>query len=161
MTPIPEKTLKLLQEQYNAERQASATYSAISNALSQTPFKGFSKHFSAEASNEATHAKKIEDYLIARNQIIQVAELGKVTYPTLWPIQAVELAAALEQQFTALINAIYAQAHTDADYNTCAFLQDFLSEQVASEYELNELLLQLKIAADNSAALLHIDSNLS
>ena len=157
MTPIPEKTNALLKAQYASERKASATYSAISNALSSTPFKGFAKYFKEEAESELQHSFRFEKYLQDRNYAPDMFSIEAMSYGQLWPIQAVKLACDLEMQVTALINAIYAQAHLDGDYNTCQFLQYFLEEQVKSEAELKQLELELTLAADNSAALLYLD----
>jgi ferritin len=66
-----------------------------------------------------------------------------------------------EREVTGMINKLYEQAISENDHATSVELQWFIQEQVEEEKSANEILDKLKLAGDNSSALLILDAQLS
>jgi ferritin len=113
----------------------------------------------AQANEEYTHAMKLFDYLRERNATIQLAAIDapKTVYGPL-PVEVFEISLAQEQGVTQQINDIYELALRDKDYATLQFLTWFLQEQVEEENTVQDIVDRLRLAGDNAAALLRLDS---
>jgi ferritin len=140
---ITPQLIDSLQSQMNKERMNNAQYSAFAAALDAANWPGYS-HFMQKASeDEATHAKKFQDFLIDRNQVpIYSALSAPIPLAGDNPIPFFESALLLEQENTISILAIDAIAESDPQ--TEVWLIWAIEEQTNSERELTDCLLELR-----------------
>jgi ferritin len=146
-----------LQEQLNVERLNSAYYRAMSLALENVNWTGTAKFFQAQALDEQTHSDKIASYLIDKNiqPIYEPLDAPVIPVPELLPM--FQAALVREKLTTGKINALYWQADNDQDAGSLIFLEWFVTEQVSSEREYNDILKEVSRAQGNTAALLILD----
>ena len=146
-----------LQAQLNVERLNSAIYRAMSLALENANWPGTAAHFAHASQDEQGHADKIAGYLIDRNTqpLYAALPLPTVTTPDLLP--CFQAAMEREQLTSAAIDQLAAQAESEGDRATCIFLQWFVMEQIESEREYTDKLLEVSRAQGDTAALLFLD----
>jgi ferritin len=75
-------------------------------------------------------------------------------------LKVFEMALAHEKKISAHINQLYKLAKDENDYAFESFLKWFLDEQVEEEATAGEIIDRLKMAGDNSAAILMLDKEL-
>ena len=102
---------------------------------------------------------KLFDYLRERNATIELKaiEAPKTEYGPR-PVEIFETSLAQEQGVTQQINDLYELALKEKDYATLQFLTWFLQEQVEEENSVQAVVDRLRLAGDNAAALLRLDS---
>jgi ferritin len=134
-----------LQAQMNKERQNAAQYDAFAAVLSAANWPGFAAWMQHAADDERVHYGKFRDYLIDRNQTPALTALEQPANKNgAQPIPLFEAALALEQENTASILAIDAEAETVDDCQTETWLIWAIEEQTRSERELTDALLELR-----------------
>ncbi len=155
----PQSVQKAINVQIKNELQAHYNYLGMSAHFEKTAYLGFAKWMRTQAGEEYTHAMKLFDYLRERNATIQLAAIDapKTEYGPR-PIELFEVSFAQEQGVTQQINDIYELALREKDYATLQFLTWFLQEQVEEEHTVQDIVDRLRLAGDNAAALLRLDS---
>ncbi len=109
---------------------------------------------------EIAHAMKIFDFVQDRDGRIDLQALDKPPADFGSPLAVMEEALGHEQKVTQCINELYELAVKHKDYSTQTLLQWFVTEQVEEEATAKQLVDQLKLVGDNSAALLMLDREL-
>jgi ferritin len=155
----PPSIQKALNAQIKNELQAHYNYLGMSAHFEKTAYLGFAKWMRVQAGDEYTHAMKLFDYLRERNATIQLAAIDapRTEYGPK-PVEVFEISLAQEQGVTQQIHDLYELALHDKDYATLQFLTWFLQEQVEEENTVQDIVDRLKLAGDNAAALLRLDS---
>ena len=158
MNPPP-SVQKALNSQIKNELQAHYNYLGMSAHFERTAYLGFAKWMRTQAGEEYTHAMKVFDYLRERNATVQLAAIDapKTEYGPK-PLEVFEISLAQEQGVTQQIHDLSELALRDKDYATLQFLTWFLQEQVQEESTVQDIVDRLKLAGDNAAALLRLDS---
>ena len=134
-----------LQAQMNKERMNAAQYDAFAAALSAGNWPGFAAWMQHAADDERVHYGKFRDYIIDRNNTPILTELpAPASKNGAQPVPFFEAALALEQENTASILAIDAEAETVDDGQTETWLIWAIDEQTRSEREITDALLELR-----------------
>lgn len=146
-----------LQAQLNFERLNAATYRAMAHALENVNWSGTAAHFMNAATDEQSHADKIAAYLIDRNTAPRYDELPAPEIPPADILSMMRAALERERATTVAIHALYLLTFEQADPATTIFLQWFVTEQVESEREYYDKILEVQRAQGDAAALLVLD----
>lgn len=151
---VAEELLKQVDKEFFSER----FYIAVEYYFKSLDLNGYAKLFNAYASEERSHAYKILEFLDEHNCSTKVSSIDSV--PTLYssPKDVFEKTYAHEIQVTKWITDIYKLAIKEEDIASQQFLDWFIQEQREEEDKMLERLNRLKLAGDNMAAILFLDS---
>lgn len=154
---MDKKLLKALNEQIKNEFYSEKIYLSMAAFFGLMELKGFSHWLKKQALEEHSHALKIYDFVLERDQEIEL--LAIEAGPKNWssPMQVFETALAHEQKVTKMIDKLYELALSEKDYATKVFLEWFVSEQVEEEATAREILGKIKMANDSKQGLLLLD----
>jgi ferritin len=157
--------LEALVQQINRERQNSVPYAAMANRCQLLALPGLTKFFTESSADELTHAQRLTDYVIGRNDAVDVLPLQGANIPATSDLSTVgstllSEALALEEANTDKIKLIYRMAQEAGDYQTGVMLHWFIEEQTRSVSELIDMLAQWTFAAGCPAAVLQLDHEL-
>ncbi|MFY1110941.1 MAG: ferritin [Methanosarcinaceae archaeon] len=157
---LNEKMQKALNEQINKEMYSAYLYLAMSAYCSYKGLAGFANWFKVQYGEEMEHADKIYKYLVEQGARVELEAIEKppMEFGTL--LEMFEKTLAHEQFVTRLIRELLELAVAEKDYATSIFLQWFVEEQVEEEANDNAIIAKLKLAGEDGAALLGIDSDL-
>lgn len=157
---IDEEMVKALNRQLNAELYSGYMYLSMAAYFESIDLPGFADWNRLHAQEEFTHGMKFYDYLVSRDARVTLMEIEGP--PTEW-----ESAYAVfdhvyrhEQLVTGLINKLVDLAISQKDHATNNFLQWFVAEQVEEEETAGGILKKVKLAGDDSRALLLLDKDL-
>jgi ferritin len=148
---------KAINRHLASEFQASHTYLAMSIWLREKDLAGFSQYMLEKSNEERGHAARMIAYLVDCDEAV---ELPTIEAPERsW--DSVQLlfdqVFVMEKQVTASINRLYTMAEEAGERSASAMLDWFVSEQIQEEAEARFVLKRLRLAGDNSAALLLLD----
>ena len=135
---LSDKVVKLLTDRIKDEYTAHYFYKAASNWCNDVNYKKAAAFFENEASDELTHAKKIEDYMTGFNVIPQIPSANpKHTFSNL--IEIIHEAYTMELN---LMNAYNKDSHTvfADDITTFDFLTKLRKIQKDAVVEYNDLI---------------------
>ena len=139
-----------LQKQFTLERQNEQFYRALASAADVVNWFGAKKYFESAADDEQSHALRVREYLIARNEYPKFEPLEPIPFINGSDYKGMfELAMGRENITTASLREKYMTALKD-DPQTAAFLASsqgdwpgFLQEQTDSERELNDIIISV------------------
>jgi ferritin len=153
--------LKGLNEHLKLEFRAAHEYLAMSIWLAEHDLPGFAKWMRQQSSDEGKHAQRIIDHLVERDQKVVLPEIAAP--PSTWA-SALELCEHVlknEQDVTASINNLYADAEKSKDRGAVILLQWFVSEQMEEEAAARAVLGRIRLAGNSGIGLLMIDQELA
>ena len=148
---------KAINNHLSFEFQASHTYLAMSIWLRESDFSGFSLYMQSKSQEERAHADRLIAYLVDSDEEV---ELPSVDAPQRsWSsVQTLfDDVYEMEQAVTASINRIYSIAEKSGERSATTMLDWFISEQLQEEAEARFVRKRLRLAGENSAALLLLD----
>lgn len=151
---------KALNDQIKNELYAAYLYLSMSAYFKAENLEGFAHWMRMQREEEIAHAMKIFDFVQDRDGRIDLQALDKPPADFGSPLVVMEEALAHEQKVTQRINELYELAVKQKDYPTQTLLQWFVTEQVEEEATAKQLVDQLKLVGNNSAALLMLDREL-
>jgi ferritin len=151
---------KALNDQIKNELYAAYLYLSMSAYFKDENLEGFAYWMRMQREEEIAHAMKIFDFVQDRDGRIDLQALDKPPADFGSPLAVMEEALGHEQKVTQRINELYELAVKHKDYPTQTLLQWFVTEQVEEEATAKQLVDQLKLVGDNSAALLMLDREL-
>jgi ferritin len=140
-----------------AEFQASHSYLAMSIWLREKDLAGFSAYMLEKSNEERGHAARMIAYLVDSDEQV---ELPTIDAPERsWPSvqQLFDQVYDMEKGVTASINRLYSLAEKLSERSATAMLDWFVAEQLQEEAEARFVCKRLRLAGDNSAALLLLD----
>lgn len=155
-----QKVAQALNEQVIFEFNAASTYLALSLAMADANFKGFSAWLRAQYQEEVTHAFKFIDYLQSNNEKVTLGDVKNTASTLTNPLEVAKAVLDHEQMITGKIHNLYALALEEKDYATVSFLNWFVEEQVEEEANATDLVDQFTFAQDSRSAQLFLDSKL-
>lgn len=152
--------LKGLNEHLKLEFRAAHEYLAMSIWLSANDLPGFAQWMKQQSSDELTHAQRIIDHLVERDQKVVLPAVAAP--PMTWKNAEVLCAHVLrnEQAVTASINNLYALADKAKDRPAQIMLQWFVTEQMEEETAARAVLGRIRLAGSTGVALMMIDQEL-
>ncbi|HEX7260213.1 MAG TPA: ferritin [Luteolibacter sp.] len=148
---------KLLNSQINHEMESSYTYLAMAAWFEQTPYSGFASWMYNQSREETMHALKFYQYLVDRNEPVELEPLAKPKSDFATPREVFAASLEQEQVVTAQINKLYDVAEQVRDHTSKNLLLWFLNEQIEEEKNVRGMLDRLVLAGDDPASLLVLD----
>jgi ferritin len=153
--------VEALQQHLSLERQASATYFALSIWFAERELRGFAGYMKQESLDEQTHAAGVADYLIARGQSVVLEQIAAPRQNWSAVEEICSAVFQMEADVTSSLQQIHAQAERCADVRTTVFLEPLVEQQLQAEHQAAHLLGRVRFARQQPAALLLIDGELS
>jgi len=157
---IDKKIEAALNNQINHEIVSSYNYLAMAAYFDQNDLMGFAGWMYAQREEELQHAMRLTRYLIDRAGRLKLEAIQEPKSNFKSVEEVFDEALKTEQKNTKAIEELYALATELNDYRTQSHLQWFLDEQVEEEASVEEVLNLLKLADDNPAAVLQLNSQL-
>ena len=148
-----------LNEHLVLEYGAWHKYLSMSLWAEMNDLPGFAAWLKKQADDELTHAQRIVDHLVERDQ---QAIIPPISSERNWksPTEVVEQVLAGEQKVTASIHALYDRAEKANDRAAMIMLQWFINEQVEEENAARAILGRLRLAGDAGVGLMLVDQEL-
>ena len=159
--PMSQELVEMFQAHLNMERQSSAAYFAAAIWFAERELPGFAHHLRDEAKQEQEHAAKFADYLIARGQtiLLDTIEPPRQHWEDTQDVMAYVF--RMEADVTTSVQQLYSIAERNADTRTTVFLDPIVDNQTESEHEVAYLFGRVRLAANQPAALILIDDELT
>ena len=152
-----ETIARLLNAQINKEFYSAYLYLDMANYYDSLDLDGYANYYMIQAQEERDHALLFMKYM--QNNGLKVtleaiAQPDKAYVSILDPLVA---AAEHERYVTALINAIYHEAHEARDYRTMKFLDWFVDEQMEEEENADSMVSRYKLFGGDPRGLYLLD----
>ena len=151
------KVVELLNDQINKELYSAYLYLDIANYYDEMDLDGYANYYMIQAQEERDHALLFMKYMQSNGLKVTleaIAKPDKVFDSVLAPL---EVAAEHERYVTALINAIYHEAHEAKDYRTMKFLDWFVDEQMEEEDNADSMVNRYKLFGQDPRGLYLLD----
>ena len=158
---ISKEMQEALNNQICNEYYSSYTYLSMSAYCESINMQGFASWLRRQSQEELGHALKIFDYVINRNGkvVLKAIEQPQSKFASL--LKLFQQVYEHEREVTGSINKLYEQAITEGDHATVVELHWFVQEQVEEEKSALDIVEKLKLAGEDSSALLILDSQLA
>jgi len=158
---LSKKIENALNEQIKYEYYSSYLYLAMSAYCDSLNMPGFASWMRNQSDEEMTHALKLFDYVLNRDGNVKLKSIPEPPQKYTSLEKIFKQVYEHEIEVTGLINKLYELANKENDHATSVELQWFISEQVEEERTSKDILEKLKLAGNNSSALLILDRELS
>ena len=152
---------EVLNLQIQDEFQASYLYLAISAYCEEQNLPGFAAWLRAQSEEERTHALRLFDFLLRREGHIELQEIGQPPSGFGSPLDMFEAVLEHEKKVTKRIDKAYRAALEERDNATAVELQWFITEQVEEEKTAGDVVAQLRMAGNDTVALLMVDREMA
>ena len=152
-----EKIAALLNEQINKEFYSAYLYLDIANYYDELDLDGYANYYMIQAPEERDHALLFMKYMQNNGLKVTLEAIGKPDKVFDSILAPLEIAAEHERYVTALINAIYHEAHEAHDYRTMKFLDWFVDEQMEEEDNADSMISRYKLFGDDPKGLYLLD----
>jgi ferritin len=150
-----------LNKQVNEELFSAYLYLSMSADFAAKNMKGFAHWMKVQAGEEMEHAMKLYNHIIDRGGQVQLLAIKQPQASWKTPLDAFQAAYAHEQHITGRINYLIDVAMKEKDNASGIMLQWFVTEQVEEEANASENVEKLKMAGNNTGALMMLDSVLA
>ena len=151
----------VLNLQIQDEFQASYLYLAISAYCEEQNLPGFAAWLRGQSEEERTHALRLFDFLLRREGHIELQEIGQPPSGFGSPLEMFEAVLEHEKKVTKRIDKAYRAALEERDNATAVELQWFITEQVEEEKTAGDVVAQLRMAGNDTVALLMVDREMA
>ncbi len=157
---MEKELLKAFNEQIVREFYSAYLYLSMSAYFERLNLTGFARWMRIQAKEEVEHAMKLYDHLVDRDEEVKLG--GIEPPPSSWdsPLEAFKSAYEHEKSVTEHINNLVELSVKYNDHAAFEMLQWFVKEQVEEEKITSEIVSRLKLAKDNSSAILLLDIEL-
>lgn len=154
---LKDSVQKALNDQVKQEFYSAHVYLAMCAWFEDQGLPGFASWMRFQYQEELGHGIKIFDFINDRDGKVIIE--GVEAPPTSWgsPLDAFEAAYANEKEVSRSIDDLYNLADQENDHATKVMLQWFITEQVEEEASTKQAVDRLKLAGDDSSALLVLD----
>ncbi len=149
--------IKMINTHLACEFQASHTYLAMSIWLREKDLAGFSSYMQTKSQEERSHAARLIAYLVDADAKVELPSIDAPQRSWSSTQDLFDQVYELEQAVTASINKIYSIAEQAGERSATAMLDWFVAEQLQEEAEARFVRKRLRLAGQNSAALLLLD----
>ena len=146
--------------QINREFYAAYLYFAMATYFAEINMEGFAKLTKNHAKEELNHAKKLYDYLILRNEKVNLFQIEAPDTDWTNPTDAIQSALDHERFVTGHIHKLYKDAKEKNDFALEVFMQWYVSEQVEEEHLFQSMLDKMNYVQDCSCEIVNIDREL-
>lgn len=158
---VSDKMMDALNKQVNAELYSAYLYLSMSAYFESINLNGFANWMRVQAEEEYGHAMRFYNYISDRGGRVKLFAIDEP--PSEWssPLDVFEAVYNHEVKVTSLINELVDLALAEKDHLTYNMLQWFVSEQVEEESSADDIVQKLRMAGNDSSALLMMDKELS
>lgn len=150
-----------LNDQIQKEFFSEYLYLSMAAYFEAVDLPGFANYFYVQAQEERDHAMKFFRYVSDTEGRVLLQKLDAPTHDFHTPMAVLKMSLEHERYITRSIHEIVAEALSEKDYSTNAFLNWFLSEQVEEEANATKLIAKLKMVEDDGRGLLLLDNELA
>lgn len=157
---LSKKMLSGLTDQITMELSASHSYLAMSAWFESQNLPGMATWMKLQSDEERAHALKFFEFVVDRGEDVV---LGAIEAPRSDFKSALEVftqALAQEKDVTVSINALYAVANAEGEYEAIPLVTWFINEQVEEEASIDQVVEDLRRAGDDPQVLLMLDREL-
>jgi ferritin len=146
-----------MNEQIKNELYSAYLYLSMAAHFESTNLPGFAHWMKIQATEEVKHSMKFFEYINERGGRVTLKAIDQPVADFKTPLDVFTMAFKHEQKVTGMIHKLYELALKENDYPSQIMLQWFVKEQVEEEKSAENIIEQLKMAGDSSAALLMAD----
>jgi ferritin len=159
-TPMKGAVRDAMEEQIKHEFYSAYLYLSMAGSLEVANLTGFAHWMREQSREELGHAMRFFDFLLDRGEHVQLRAVEEPPYAFGSSLDTFEQALEHEKEITARINDLYELAVQENDYPAQILLNWFVTEQVEEESSATEIVERLRMAGEDGAALLLLDSEL-
>ena len=159
-TPMKGAVREAIEEQVAREFYAAYLYLSMSGSFEAANLPGFARWMRAQAAEEQVHALKFFDSLLDRGEPVRLRPIDEPPHDFRSPLDTFEHALEHERRVTSHIHDLYDLAVQEHDYPVQVLLNWFVTEQVEEEKSAIDLVERLRMAGEDTAALLMLDKEL-
>ena len=152
-----ETIARLLNEQINKEFYSAYLYLDMANYYDSLDLDGYANYYMIQAQEERDHALLFMKYMQNNGLKVTLEAIGKPEKEYASILDPLVAAAEHERYVTALINAIYHEAHEARDYRTMKFLDWFVDEQMEEEDAADAMISRYKLFGSDPKGLYSLD----
>ena len=157
---LSENMNNVLNDQIQAEFQASYLYLAMSSYCEELNLPGFGGWLRAQGEEERVHALRLLDFLLSREGHVELREIERPPSSFGSAQEIFQAVLEHEQKVTTRIDEAYQAALEERDNATAVELQWFITEQVEEEKTAADILAKLKMVRADTVALLMVDQDM-
>ena len=144
-------------EQIKSELFSGYLYLSMSAHFDHENMPGFAHWMRLQAQEELAHAMRLFDYVLRRGGQVELHGIDAPTTDFGSPLTLFESVLEHERAVTGMIHRLFELSGKEGDWAAQQELQWFIAEQVEEEDSAGRAVDQLRMAADDSAALLMLD----
>jgi ferritin len=159
-TPMKGAVRDAIGKQIKHEFYSAYLYLSMAGSFEMADLTGFAHWMREQSREELEHALKFFDFLLDRGEHAQLHAIEEPPYAFRSPLDTFEQALEHEKEITARINELYELSVRENDYPAQILLNWFVMEQVEEEKSATEIVERLRMAGEDSAALLLLDGEL-
>ena len=158
--PLGKKILSGLTDQITMELSASHSYLAMAGWFESQNLPGMATWMQLQSGEERSHALKFFEFVVDRGEDVVLGSIEAPRSVFGSALEVFEQALAQEKDVTAAINALYATANAEGEYEAIPLLTWFINEQVEEEASVDQVVEDLRRAGDDPQVLLMLDREL-
>ena len=159
-TPMKSAVRDAMGEQIKHELYSAYLYLSMAGSFEVANLAGFAHWMRQQSREELEHAMKIFDFILDRGEHVELQAIEAPPYAFRSPLDTFEQALEHEKEITTRINDLYELSVRENDYPAQVFLSWFVTEQVEEEKSATDVVERLRMAGEDNAALLLLDSEL-
>ena len=159
-TPMKSEVRVALNEQIKHEFYSSYLYLSMAGSFEVANLPGFAHWMRKQSEEEREHAMKFFDFLLDRGEHVQLQAIDQPPYAFRSPLDTFEQALEHEKEITSRIYKLYELSVQENDYPAQILLSWFITEQVEEEKAATDIVERLRMAGEDSAALILLDKEL-
>jgi ferritin len=149
-----------MNEQIKHEFYSAHLYLSMAGSFEVANLPGFAHWMRRQSEEEREHGMKFFDFLLDRGEQAQLQAIDAPPYAFRSPLDTFEQALEHEKEVTAHIHRLYDLAIQEKDYPAQVFLNWFVEEQVEEEQAATGIVERLRMAGEDTAALLMLDKEM-
>ncbi|MFB1051888.1 ferritin [Paraliobacillus sp. JSM ZJ581] len=156
---VKNEVQQLINQLIQIEQISTTLYLAMSAYMEQKNYTGMAKWLKIQSDEERTHMLVLIDYLSGKDGVVKLGEIPAQSSNYGTPLETFEKVLAHEQYVTDAYRQAYDYVK-QIDPQTTVIIQDFLREQIDEEAQALTIVNRLKLAENNTSAILLIDQEL-
>jgi ferritin len=158
---LSDQLAKAFNAQINLEFESAYAYLAMAAWCEATDLTGFAQWLRGQAHEETEHALKFFDFLIHRDQRVELSDIAAPARNFESVLDVFRAALSHEQRVSAAISDLYAKATAEQDFASLPILNWFTTEQIEEEATVRQIVAELERIGDNTAALVLLDREMA
>jgi len=154
-----EELQKLFNQLIQIEHLSTTMYLAMSAYMGKQNFTGMAHWLRLQSDEERTHMLTLIDFVINRDGNVQLSNIPAQPSDFGTPLETFQRVLQHEQ----FVTNSYRQAYnfvSQTDPQAAVIIQDFLREQIDEEAQVKTIVDRLRLADNNTSALLLLDQEL-